>query len=52
MWFCEMRQMPTLRDCLYEFTSHLLTWFCDQFGLREGRNGTRRPVCGHGPTHF
>ena len=24
MWFCEMRQMPTLRDCLYELTSNLL----------------------------
>ena len=24
MWFCEMRQMPRLRDCAYEVTSVLV----------------------------
>ena len=24
MWFCEMRQMPRLRDCAYELTSQVL----------------------------
>jgi hypothetical protein len=37
MWFCDMRQMPRLRDCFYEFTSQTLEWFRGLFARRAGR---------------
>jgi hypothetical protein len=29
MWFCDMRQMPRLRDCVCELASGLLEWLRD-----------------------
>ena len=43
MWFCDMRQMPRLRDCVFELTSNVFNWFRDLFGPREVRRADRRP---------
>lgn len=37
MWFCDMRQMPRLRDCVYEFMSEILLWFRGLFVRRADR---------------
>lgn len=42
MWFCEMRQMPQLRDCAYELTSQMLRRCRDLFTSLEGRWAARR----------
>lgn len=31
MWFCDMRQMPRLRDCVCELAAGFLEWFRDLF---------------------
>jgi autotransporter-associated beta strand protein len=43
VWFCEMVEMPRLRDCLYEIISRIPAWFC---GLFRSRSSQRSP----GPT--
>jgi hypothetical protein len=37
MWFCDLRQMPSLRDCVCEFASNMFKWFCDLFGSHDRR---------------
>jgi hypothetical protein len=37
MWFCDMRQMPRLRDCVYEFTAQILEWLRGLFVRRARR---------------
>jgi CRP-like cAMP-binding protein len=44
MWFCEMRQMPRLRDCLHEFASDRLRRLRDRIRSRSIRRATRRLV--------
>jgi hypothetical protein len=37
MWFCEMRQVPRLRDCASEFASQLLVRARDLFTTLKDR---------------
>jgi hypothetical protein len=48
MWFCDLRQMPRLRDCVYEATSNILKWLCDLFGARGDRRPPGAPARGRG----
>jgi hypothetical protein len=34
MWFCDLRQMPTLRECAYELAAGAFRWLRDR--LRPG----------------
>jgi hypothetical protein len=45
MWFCEMRRMPRLCDCLYEVASELFRRLYDRVGPRIARAG-RCPIRG------
>jgi hypothetical protein len=42
MWFCDMRQMPRLRDCFYEFTRQMFRWLRDLFAPRAARRTDAR----------
>ena len=37
MWFCDMRQMPRLQDCFYEFAWQLVAWLRAPFTPRAAR---------------
>jgi hypothetical protein len=41
MWFCEMRQMPRLRDCAYELAAQLLWRVRDLFPSFKHRLAAR-----------
>jgi hypothetical protein len=41
MWFCDMRQMPRLGDCVRELASGILEWFRALFVLRGARTARR-----------
>ena len=43
MWFCEMRQMPRLRDCAYEVAIEALQRARDVVGSLERRFASIRP---------
>jgi len=38
MWFCDMRQMPRLGDCVRELASGILAWFRDLFVSHKDRS--------------
>jgi hypothetical protein len=37
MWFCDLRQMPSLRECAGELAARALRWVCDFLGPCGGR---------------
>ena len=42
MWFCEMRQMPRLQDCFYEFVWQLFAWLRGLFAPHTVRRTNPR----------